>query len=85
LEFLKEMKQLEWCDISNTDIDSGLEYLPKGVENFRCLTNYRPDAKVQVFNRLLEQEKDNKFSHKLQSYKQEFRAEVQVQQTKLNK
>jgi Leucine-rich repeat (LRR) protein len=77
LKFLKRMSKLEWCDISNTDIDGGLEYLPKSVENFRCLASCRPDAKVKVFAEL--ESKKRTFFQKFQTYKQKFRAEIQVQ------
>ncbi|RHZ35931.1 leucine-rich repeat domain-containing protein [endosymbiont GvMRE of Glomus versiforme] len=83
LEFLKDMEQLEWCDISNTDVDRGLEYLPKRVENFRCLNNYRPNAKVQVLNKLLEKEKSDRFSQELEIYKQKIQIKAQVQQANL--
>ena len=76
---VRSIKELiEWCDISNTDIDSGLEYLPKKVENFCCLTSYRPNAKVKVFAEFSESKKGN-FSQKFRTYKQKFRAEIQVQ------
>jgi len=36
LELLKDMKQLKKLNIANTDIDSGLEYLPNSLEEFGC-------------------------------------------------
>jgi len=37
LEFLKDMNKLEELDINDTDIDSGLEYLPDSLERgFNC-------------------------------------------------
>lgn len=83
LEFLKDMEKLEWCDISNTDIDRGLEYLPKKMEVFRCLNNYRPNAEVKVLNKLLEKGKSDKFSQKLEIYKQKIQIKAQVQQASL--
>lgn len=69
LKFLKGMDKLELCDISNTDLDSGLEYLPKKLNDFRCSTSYFPNAKVKVFTKLIENEKGSNFSQKLQSYR----------------
>ena len=41
------MDKLETLDISNTDIDSGLEYLPNSIKMFDCSVNQRPEAKVK--------------------------------------
>jgi hypothetical protein len=48
LEPLKQMSKLKTLDISNTDLDSGLEYLPESVEEFNCSANLRRNAKVKV-------------------------------------
>ncbi|RHZ36158.1 leucine-rich repeat domain-containing protein [endosymbiont GvMRE of Glomus versiforme] len=48
LKPLQNLSQLYELDISNTDIDSGLEYLPDGVEDFWCSTKKMPDAKVKA-------------------------------------
>ncbi|MCE8163292.1 MAG: hypothetical protein I3273_03890 [Candidatus Moeniiplasma glomeromycotorum] len=52
LEPLKEMKKLKSLDIVDTDIDSGLEYLPENI-SFHCSTSYRKDAKVKAIAELL--------------------------------
>lgn len=52
LESLKNLKKLKILAISNTDIDSGLEYLPESIEDFACSTNKKFETKV----RFIEQE-----------------------------
>jgi Leucine-rich repeat (LRR) protein len=47
LETLKNLSKLESLDISNTDIDSGLEHLSDSLEKLNCSTKYRKDAKVK--------------------------------------
>jgi len=42
LKPLKELLELKKLDISNTDISSGLEYLPESLEKLYCF-NYRGD------------------------------------------
>ncbi|CAH1761629.1 9935_t:CDS:10 [Entrophospora sp. SA101] len=54
LEPLKGMSKLEKLDISYTDIDSGLEYLPDSLEKFDCSANTRKDAKVKAIEEKLE-------------------------------
>jgi Leucine-rich repeat (LRR) protein len=39
LEILKDLNKLERFGISDTDIDSGLEYLPESLEYFYCKEN----------------------------------------------
>jgi len=65
LEPLQNLGKLEYLDISNTDIDSGLEYLPKSVKVFSCEADKRKKAKVKViqedweyFNRDLKKYRD---------------------------
>ncbi|CAI2197297.1 6033_t:CDS:2, partial [Funneliformis geosporum] len=80
LEPLKNMNKLEKLDISNTDINSGLEYLPDKLEIFYCLTSERPEAKVKAIYNLFANEKGiveeeeligsiKDFPQKLQKYK----------------
>jgi chromosome segregation ATPase len=52
LEPLKYIDKLECLNINNTDIDSGLEYLPDSIKCFQCLANKRPHARV---NKIFEQ------------------------------
>jgi len=81
------MVNLEKLNISNTDIDSGLEYLPEGVEEFFYPASQRPETKCQaIYDSLVDKYNffTNKregmvdefglienFSQKLQNYKQE--------------
>ncbi|CAB4414918.1 unnamed protein product [Rhizophagus irregularis] len=46
LKSLKLIIKLENLSINDTDIDSGLEYLPDSITIFRCSANKRPEAKV---------------------------------------
>ncbi|CAH1766990.1 24152_t:CDS:2 [Entrophospora sp. SA101] len=67
-------------DISNTDIDSGLEYLPDSLKNFYCSAGLREDARCQTIYNLFANEQGKvetekygrikKFPQKLQNYKQ---------------
>ena len=52
LEFLKRMSKLELLYIDDTDIDSGLEYLPDSLKSFSC-SAYREDAKVKIIDQEL--------------------------------
>ncbi|WP_172575367.1 leucine-rich repeat domain-containing protein [endosymbiont GvMRE of Glomus versiforme] len=47
LKPLKNVSKLKTLDITDTDIDSGLGYLPDSIEKFYCSV-YREDAKVKV-------------------------------------
>ncbi len=52
LKPLKDLTKLEQLSINNTNIDSGLEYLPNSIKNLRCSANI-PDAKVKkIFDQL---------------------------------
>jgi len=54
LEPLKHLTKLEELNISNTDIDNGLEYLPDSLRFFKCSTDQRPEAKVsKLYEQLL--------------------------------
>ncbi|RHZ36051.1 hypothetical protein [endosymbiont GvMRE of Glomus versiforme] len=53
LKPLKNMKKLKILNISNIDIDSGLEYLPESLETFLCNTNFRPEAGCQAIQKQL--------------------------------
>jgi len=54
LEFLKDLTELKRLDIRNTDIDSGLEYLPNSVKEFHCSTDERKGSKVKKIETELE-------------------------------
>jgi len=47
LEFLKDLTRLERLSIKNTDIDSGLEYLPSTIKEFHCLADQRAESGVK--------------------------------------
>ena len=49
LEYLKNLSKLTDLNISNTDIDSGLEYLPESVKHFWCSADLRKDARCKGF------------------------------------
>nr|CAG8653365.1 2898_t:CDS:2 [Entrophospora candida] len=54
LEPLKNLNKLEKLDIKNTDIDSGLEYLPDNVKEFSCSADGREGAKVgKIYEELI--------------------------------
>jgi hypothetical protein len=46
------MSKLEKLNISNTDIDNGLEYLLDSVEDFSCSADKRKDAKVRFIEEI---------------------------------
>jgi len=52
LKYLQEMSKLETLDIKDTDLDSGLEYLPESINYFYCSANQRPDAKAKAIYNL---------------------------------
>jgi len=47
LEPLKDLNNLEYLNISNTDLDSGLEYLPDSLGRFCCSAELRKGARVR--------------------------------------
>ena len=47
LESLKNLTKLEYLNISNTDINEGLEYLPNGIKDFFYSSDLRPESKVK--------------------------------------
>jgi len=53
LEPLKNMSNLRELNIVDTDINSGLEFLPSGLERFYCAGEQKNNAKVkQIFEQL---------------------------------
>jgi len=58
LDHLSGMEKLAELNISNTDINIGLEYLPDSLKHFYCLADYRPDAECQNILRLLANEQE---------------------------
>ncbi|RHZ36713.1 protein kinase domain-containing protein [endosymbiont GvMRE of Glomus versiforme] len=60
LEPLKNLTKLKKLDISNTDINKGLEYLPDSLEEFYFSSNLRENSKVKTISNYFERErKDN--------------------------
>jgi len=55
---LSNMKQLHTLFIDNTDLDGGTEYLPTSVMEIRCSCYLRPDSKVKIIDKELEQNSD---------------------------
>ncbi|CAI2173372.1 6724_t:CDS:2 [Funneliformis geosporum] len=53
LEFLKNLVKLKSLHISNTDIDSGLEYLPSSIEEIYCSSQEISESKVLAIENLL--------------------------------
>ncbi|CAG8668665.1 11953_t:CDS:2 [Ambispora gerdemannii] len=82
LEYLSEMRELRKLNISDTDIDSGLEYLPDSLEEFYYSmfpVGERPNAKCQVFDNILKNVEGTNFSDKLKIYKQKkLKKEIQL-------
>lgn len=75
---LQKMSNLRELDISNTDIDSGLECLPESIKYFECLANVRENAKIELIEQELKKfgepkwEREKKifnFSHLLPYWK----------------
>ena len=54
LKQLGELTKLKRLDISNTDIDSGLENLPKSLEELICKSDKRDHSSCQKIERELE-------------------------------
>lgn len=53
LESLKNLTKLRELDIRNTDIDSGVEYLPDDIEKIDCSSKERPESKVKKIEQYL--------------------------------
>ncbi|CAG8488149.1 15915_t:CDS:1 [Gigaspora margarita] len=51
LEPLKNLSQLKLLNIDNTDIDSGLEYLPDSIEKFWCSGPYN-DGEKNIYTKV---------------------------------
>ncbi|CAG8851699.1 2109_t:CDS:2, partial [Racocetra persica] len=47
LECLNDLTKLERLSIQNTDIDSGLEFLPLSVKEFHCSADQRKESGVK--------------------------------------
>ena len=58
LEAFKDMKFLTNLYINNTDIDEGLEYLPKGVKIFCCYPNTKEAKVKKIFDQWKQMKED---------------------------
>jgi len=63
LEPLKNMNKLEDLNIDNTDLDSGLEYLPNNLKEFWCSASQRKDARVKFIEQELRNCSEPRFSN----------------------
>lgn len=54
LKHLRKLNKLEFLNISNTDIDSGLEYLSDSLKEIVYSTQSRPEAKVDFIKKTIE-------------------------------
>lgn len=50
--FLQSCYKLSWLNIEKTRIDSGLEYLPTSLADFRC-QGTKLEAEVKLYNNIL--------------------------------
>jgi hypothetical protein len=55
LKPLKNLTQLETLNISNTNLDSGLEYLPFSLKSFSCPADKEKDVKVKTLEEELKE------------------------------
>lgn len=60
---LQKMSKLEVLSIENTDLDSGLEYLPDSIKYLWCSVEQRPQAACQILQKLLASYKVEPGSH----------------------
>jgi hypothetical protein len=61
LEFLKELSQLKKINISDTDIDGGLEFLPVSVKEIYCFSKKRSESRVKKIEEELSKDTVNFF------------------------
>ena len=52
---LKNLNKLEYLDISNTDLNRGIEYLPNSLENISYETEKRLSCKLTEIEEQLDQ------------------------------
>ncbi|KLL03602.1 MAG: hypothetical protein MRECE_12c015 [Mycoplasmataceae bacterium CE_OT135] len=65
--------KLKGLIVSNTNIDSGLEYLPGSIEYFYCSADVKQGAKVKAIEKFLKKIKGEDFSQKLKEIKQKMK------------
>jgi hypothetical protein len=70
LKPLENVNDLKVIDIRITDIDSGIEYLPKNLEEIYCVSEQKSEARVQkIVTQLHGYGKDGKYD--LQAWKED--------------
>jgi hypothetical protein len=57
LKPLQNLSKLKKLDICNTDVESGLEYLPESLEEIYCSSKERSESKVKEFEKELASKK----------------------------
>jgi hypothetical protein len=67
LESLKDLTRLEDLDISNTDINEGVEFLPNGVKRISYSVT-RPESKLKEIVKEIDNFLNNKKKSKLTKY-----------------
>jgi len=91
LEHLADLKELTFLDIRNTDISSGLEYLPDSVQTFNCSHNLVSNSRVRIiYNSLVKGGDDidgkgfvKEFTEKLADYKKKKKEESAFQKAEI--
>src|SRR5947199_10024086 len=63
LTLLANLTKLENRGIENTDLDSGLEYLPESIQWFGCSAKKRKDAKVKAIGQELRKHGEPSYSN----------------------
>ena len=77
LEYLKGMSKLKKLVISDTDLDSGLEYLPDNIEYFYCSSSRGKNTKSQnIYNLFAKKEiiVEEEWDGKIKGFSQKFQA-----------
>jgi Leucine-rich repeat (LRR) protein len=71
LEPLQGLKKLKWLGIGNTNIDSGLEYLPESVKKIGCNNEWEEMGCSKIKNELEEASQITGVTEKLQGVEEE--------------
>lgn len=72
LEPLKNLIELRRLNTRNTDINKGLEYLPKNIREFFCSADKRKDAKIKVLDQELKKYNDCSYCWDCENYMYNF-------------
>ncbi|MCE8162871.1 MAG: leucine-rich repeat domain-containing protein [Candidatus Moeniiplasma glomeromycotorum] len=68
LEFLSQCEKLEYLNISDTNINSGAEYLPNNLKTIHFSTKKKPNSKVKDIKKQLEQKQLEKLQKKWEEW-----------------